>query len=376
MPKPHSDGHAEGTLAVMLDLLAIDSPSGSESAIRADLTGRLCELGIAVESDNSGNIIGRMEATEGLRMEPAVLLNCHMDTVPGATGVRPVVADGVLRSDGDAALGADDKAGIAAILTALKILKNKKFRHGPITVIFTVAEESGLNGAKALNVDNLGTIGRGYTLDAEAPVGTAICSAPSKSDVRVVFHGKAAHAGFAPEKGISAISLAARAIDRMRLLRIDEETTANIGSIYGGEVTNIVCDRCEISLEARSSTQERVKRYLAHVESCCSSAANDFGGSYEFFSEELYSGYRIAQDAPEFRIFEPICTSTGLSYHSEPTGGGSDGNIFRAHGLPVITLGAGYENAHTSSESISIRELGKLTRLVTALCRPIGHTGV
>ena len=354
-------------VSLMLELLAIDSPSCHEEHARIDLESRLKELCSTVQIDEKGNLLGRIGATAGHQESPTVLLCCHMDTVPSAVGVKPSIADGILRSDGTTALGADDKAGIAAILVALEHVVSRGMPHGPITVLFTVEEEIGLEGIKALDLAWLGPVDRGYILDARGPVGTAITSAPSKSDAKIIFHGKASHAGFAPEKGISAISLAARAIDRMKLLRIDEVTTANIGTIHGGEVTNVVCDRCEVALEVRSSTRERVNRHLAHMEFCCIKAVNDFGGSYEFLPIELYPGYMIDPSAKELTEFAGICKRICIEYRTAPTGGGSDTNILRIKGLPVITLGIGYEGAHTLGEELAIEQLGTLVRLVTAL---------
>ena len=361
---------ADKTVATMLELLAIDSPSGHEEKVRIHCVDRLLALGLTVDVDGKGNILGRLEASKGMEQASPVLLNCHMDTVPSAVQVRPSIVDGIFKSDGTTALGADDKAGIAAIFTALEVINDQQLSHGPLLVLLTVSEEIGLEGAKAFDMQSLGRIGRGYTLDASGKVGTAIISAPSKSDATIIFHGRASHAGFAPEAGISAISLAAKAIDGMKLLRIDTETTANIGTIHGGEVTNIVCDRCEVTLEVRSSTSERVNRHLAHLEFCCIKAVGALGGSYEFMPVELYPGYSIGKDAPELNYFEKVCKRLGLPFAAVPTGGGSDANIMRNQGIPVITLGIGYSGAHTLTESIVVQELENLTRLVVALCEP------
>lgn len=366
MPSPVADK----TIATMLELLAIDSPSGHEEKVRIHCVDRLSALGLTVNVDGNGNVLGRLEASKDCNQVSPVLLNCHMDTVPSAVQVKPSIVEGILKSDGTTALGADDKAGIAAIFTSLEIIRDQQVPHGPILVLFTVSEETGLEGAKAFDMRSLGPIGRGYTLDASGKVGTAIISAPSKSDATIVFHGRASHAGFAPEAGISAISLAAKAIDGMKLLRIDAQTTANIGTIHGGEVTNIVCDRCEVTLEVRSSTSERVNRHLAHLEFCCIKAVGALGGSYEFKPVELYPGYSIDTEAPELHYFEKVCKRLGLPFAAVPTGGGSDANIMRNQGLPVITLGIGYSGAHTLTESIVVQELENLTRLVVALCEP------
>ena len=364
-----SQSLAEKTAAVMIELISINSPSGREAAAREDLIQRLKKVHIAVETDDAGNIWGSLAATSGLEQIPPMLLNCHMDTVPNAVNAKPQIIEGVVKTDGTSALGADDKAGIAAILVALEQIQKEQIPHGPITLLFTVAEEVGLEGAKACDMTRLSTIGRGYTLDASGTIGTVITRAPSKSDATLVFHGRSAHAGFTPESGISAISMAARAIDLMNRVRIDEETTANIGTIRGGEVTNIVCDRCEVTLEVRSTTSERVKQHLAHLELCCIKAIAAFGGSYTFDSIELYPGYSIDDNAPELVSFSAVCADLGLPYNPVPTGGGSDANIMRNHGLPVVTLGIGYQGAHTATESVPLSELGKLTALVIALCK-------
>lgn len=361
---------ADLAATTMMQLIAIDSPSGHETQAGTDLVERLKALGVSIETDKAGNIFGTLPATKGMESKRAILLNCHIDTVPNAAGVKPQIQDGVIKTDGTTALGADDKAGIAAILVALNHMKENRLEHGPITLLFTVSEETGLQGAKAFDMTRLGSIARGYTLDASGTVGTVVTRAPSKSDATVVFHGRSAHAGFTPETGINAISLAARAIDTMRLLRIDEETTANVGTIRGGEVTNIVCDRCEVGLEVRSTTSEQVQRHLTHLELCCIKAVGAFGGSYEFDAVELYPGYQVASDAPELHLFENVCNRLGLPYLPIPTGGGSDANIMRNAGFPVLTLGIGYVGAHTSNESIELTELQKLTELVIALCDP------
>ncbi|MFA7019367.1 MAG: M20/M25/M40 family metallo-hydrolase [Sphaerochaetaceae bacterium] len=359
---------ADKTLKTMVELIAIDSPSGHEESIRLDLIERLSGLNIVVETDTAGNLLGHLAATKGYEQKPVILINCHMDTVPNAVKVTPIISDGFVRSDGTTALGADDKAGLAAALTALGTIQEKNIPHGPIVILFTVAEEVGLEGAKAFDIEKLGAISRGYTLDASGPVGTAILSSPSKSDATIVFHGKAAHAGFCPEKGLSAISLAARAIDRMRLLRIDHETTANIGTIHGGEVTNIVCDRCEVSLEVRSATKEQVNAHLAHIEFCCIKAINDFGGSYEFNPQELYPAYKIDEKDPQLLAFKAVCDRLNIPNAARNAGGGSDANILRNRGIPIINLALGYEGAHTLEESIAIQELGNITKLLVALC--------
>ncbi len=362
-----SDVYMERVLDLMLQLLAIDSPSGQETNMRIDLSKRLSRLGLSTETDSAGNLYGRLTATPGLEQAPTILLNCHMDTVPTAANVKPQVREGILYSDGTTALGADDKGGITALLMALESIIQSKSPHGAIVVLFTVSEETGLAGARQADMTRLGAIDRGYTLDASGPVGTVMFCAPFKSQADVVFHGKSAHAGFAPEKGISAISIAARAIDRMSLLRIDAETTANIGSIQGGAGTNIVCDRVEVVLETRSRVQSKMKAQIAHMRICCEEAVAALGGGFDFLVEQLYPGYHIPQEDPSLAVIKQACEKLGLPFRIIETGGGSDANILRAQGIPLVVLSVGYSGPHTSEESLPLKELDNLVRLLIEL---------
>lgn len=181
-----------------------------------------------------------------------------MDTVVPGNGIKPSIEDGYIKSDGTTILGADDKAGLAAMLEAITVLKEENIAHGKIEFIITVGEESGLVGAKALD-SSLVTAKFGYALDSDGKVGDIIVAAPTQAKVNATIYGKTAHAGVAPERGVSAITIASRAISKMPLGRIDEETTANIGRFEGGTQTNIVCDRVDILAEARSLIPEKWK---------------------------------------------------------------------------------------------------------------------
>lgn len=217
----------------------------------------------------------------------------------------------------------------------------------------------------------LGPIGRGYVLDAEGPIGGIIVKAAAKSDVKITFSGKAAHAGFAPQKGISAISAAAKAITEMKLLQVDEQTTANVGLIKGGEATNIVSDWCEIDLEVRSYSQEKLKKQLAHLEICCIKAIGAIGGSYEFMTTDLFPGYTVDHSDANLLHVQALCEQEGLPWRHIETFGGSDTSYLRQEGVPVLTLTSGYIHPHSPKEHIEIQQLEALTRLTIALCAPL-----
>lgn len=352
---------------MLFDLLAIDSPSGKEAVIAEFLEENLRTLGFALERDDIGNIYAKLAGTAGRTAEPMIMFNCHMDTVPSAVQVRPVVAETRLRTDGTSALGADDKAGIAAVLSALRTIIATSMSHPPLLVLFTVSEETGLWGARHASLTKLREVAYGYTLDASGPVGTVIVRAPSKYVVTATFHGRAAHAGFVPERGISAISMACRAVDRMKLLRIDEETTANVGSIHGGTSTNIVCDTATVVMETRSLLEEKVEAQAEHLRQCCLEAATEFGGTCEATIERLYFHYALAETEPPIQAVRTACEKLGIPFVTKPTTGGSDANVFNRAGIPVAVLSAGYRNAHSVDESLDLEQLKRLAALTLDL---------
>lgn len=354
-------------LSALFELLAIDSPSGQEQRIANHLIERLSRLGFTTEQDSAGNVYATLPASPGREQEPMVMFNCHMDTVPPAAGVHPVVTDGELRSDGTTALGADDKAGISAVMTALDAMIQENLPHPPLLVLFTVSEETGLTGARRVELPKLANVDHGYTLDASGPAGTAIIQAPSKYRLTATFHGRAAHAGFSPENGISAISMACRAIDKMKLLRIDSETTANIGSISGGGSTNIVCDTATVVMETRSLVEAKIEAQAEHMKRCCQQAATDFGGTCDVEIDRLYFLYALSEQAPVVQAVATACDRLKLPFVMKPTTGGSDANVFNRAGIPVAVLSAGYRNAHSVQETLNLNEFERLTALVLEL---------
>lgn len=354
-------------LATLLELLAIDSPSGHEAKIASHLIGQLESLGFTTEQDPAGNVYATLPASPGREQDPMIMFNCHMDTVPPATGVHPVVMDGELRSDGTTALGADDKAGIAAVMTALDSIRQDDLPHPPLMVLFTVSEETGLSGARMAELQRLSNVDHGYTLDASGAAGTAVVQAPSKYRITATFHGRAAHAGFIPEKGISAISMACRAVDKMKLLRVDPETTANIGSISGGGGTNIVCETATIVMETRSLVESKIEAQTEHMKQCCLQAAEDFGGTCDVDIERLYFLYSIPERSPVVQAVATACEKLKLPFVTKQTTGGSDANVFNRAGIPVAVLCAGYRNAHSVHEVLVLNEFSRLTALVLEL---------
>ncbi|GGB05149.1 M20/M25/M40 family metallo-hydrolase [Macrococcus hajekii] len=363
----------ERLVETFLELVQIDSETGFEREIADHLIKTFEELNYHVIEDDSqkdthfgaGNLIVNIEGNESKK---PIYFSCHMDTVTPGKGIKPVINNGVIETDGTTILGADDKAGIAVLLETLKVIKEEKVDHGPIQIIISVGEESQLVGAKAFDSAYL-TSEFGYALDSGNKVGTIVTAAPSQAKIEVTITGKTAHAGLEPEKGISAINIAAKSVSRMTLGRIDEETTANIGRFEGGTVTNIVADSCYILGEARSLDQDKLDRQIAHMKEVFEATAEGMGGRAEVNIIPSYPSFNVAEDSDVVKVAYQAAENVGLSPVTKKSGGGSDANIFNSYGVPTIVLAVGYEQIHTKQEKMPISELVKLTEQVLEIIK-------
>lgn len=354
-----------------ISYVQIDSETKAEGQFAAYLKNQLESLGLHVASDTAGekigsdgnNLVGRLNGT--LPGEP-IIFSAHMDTVVPGKGIVPQIADGVIRSAGDTILGADDKGGIAAIIEVLQMLKESGVPHRTVEVLLTIAEEGGLNGAKNMDM-SLVTGSQGFVLDSGGTPGQIVIKAPSQDKIEARILGRPAHAGICPEEGISAIQVAASAIQNMNLLRIDEETTANIGIIRGGDATNIVCPEVWIKAEARSLTEEKLTAQTQHMVKCVEEACTAFGATSEIQVTREYGGYSVGAEDPLLKFTETCMTEMAIKPYRAASGGGSDTNIFNNRGLKLLNLGTGMAKSHTLDEYITVKDLIDLTRLVHKL---------
>lgn len=358
-----------------MELVQVNSESGHEQEICRVLKQKFSALGLHVLEDDSasrsghgaGNLICNLEATEGGEQAPVIFFTSHMDTVVPGNDIKPRLdEDGYIRSDGTTILGSDDKAGIAAMLEAIRVLQEQKIAHGRIQFVITVGEESGLNGARAMD-PKLMEAEFGYALDSNGEVGQIAVAAPSQAKISITFEGKSAHAGVNPEDGISAITVASRAVSKMPLGRIDSETTANIGSFMGSGQTNIVCDQVKLEAEARSLVQEKLERQVEAMRSSCYAAAEEMGAKVEFHSELIYPSFKYDENTPVVSLAMRAAKAIGRTPATFHTGGGSDANIFNGMGIPTVNLAVGYEHIHTTSEQMPVRELAATAELVIAI---------
>lgn len=359
-----------------VELVQVDSETGDEKEIAEVLKKKFTELGVEVREDDSmketGHGANNLVCTWKGDVDSAetIYFTSHMDTVVPGKGIKPQIKDGYITSDGTTILGADDKAGLAAILETIKVYNEQELPHGTVQFVITAGEESGLVGSRALD-SSLLTAAFGYAIDSDGPVGDIVVSAPTRATVLAKVYGKTAHAGVAPEKGVSAITVAAKAISKMPLGRIDEETTANIGSFAGGKQTNIVCDYVEILAEARSLEASKMEAQVQKMKQAFEQTAESMGARAEVEIKVEYPGYKQKAGDRVVEVARAAAKTIGRDSKLTSSGGGSDANVIAGIGIPTVNLSVGYEEIHTTNERIPVGELVKTAELVAAIIREV-----
>ncbi|OIQ26480.1 M20/M25/M40 family metallo-hydrolase [uncultured Vibrio sp.] len=347
-------------------LIKIDSESRFELEIAQALAEQLGELGFTVhklpvpeEVSNGFNVYARLEG----KLDDSIVLSCHMDTVAPGNNIEPIIEDGVIRSKGNTILGGDDKSGIAAIMEAVRCIQAENLEHKTIELAFTVHEEGGLQGSKHFDMSYIQS-DKAIVLDSGGPIGTIINRAPGQQSMTFTIKGRPAHAGLAPEEGISAIGVAADAITNMNLLRIDEETTANIGIVEGGQATNIVMPELKVVAEARSLNGQKLTMQVNHMVDTFQAAADKHGAEVELDSKRAYEAYVIEEDHAHIVSIKQSFEALGIEPQAQPTGGGSDANNFNEKGLVTVNLSTGMAKVHTTDEFITVDDLTKTTQFM------------
>lgn len=361
-----------------MELVQVDSETGFEAEIAEVLKKRFTELGLEVVEDKAkektghgaNNLICTLKGNKD-GVDP-IYFTSHMDTVVPGKGIKPSIQDGYIVSDGTTILGSDDKAGLSAMLEAIRVLKENNIKHGDVQFVITVGEESGLVGAKALDSSMIHAK-FGYALDSNGKVGDIIVAAPTQAKINAIIKGKTAHAGVAPEKGVSAITIAAKAIAKMPLGRIDEETTANIGRFEGGKQTNIVVDHVEILAEARSLVPEKMEAQVKAMKEAYETTANEMGGEAIVDIKVMYPGFKQQVGDEVVEVARKAAASIGRESQLLKSGGGSDANVIAGFGIPTVNLAVGYEEIHTTNERIPVEELVKITELVAAIIEEVAN---
>lgn len=336
------------------ELCAIESPYGREAACAERVGGELRALGLAPTADAAGNLFASLPSANG-GIEGGVLLCAHLDTVPLTGPVDPVCDDGIWTNRHDAILGADNKAAVAVMLQAARRWAREP-PPIPVELLFTVGEEDALRGAKDFDASRLRSR-FGYVFDHASPIGEIVLASPHYHRIVAELHGVAAHAGIRPQDGRSAIVAAARAIAAMPLGRLDEETTANVGTIAGGSGINVVPERCRVEAEVRSLDEQKVEALVSELVDHLTDGANAAECDLDVNVARLFHGYRLKPSAPEVQTAEAALRACGHAPRHIATGGGSDANALIAAGFPCANLANGTEHPHQPNEQVTVAAL-------------------
>src|SRR3954447_26152427 len=361
--RPASDAERARLNDTFAALCAIASPFGHEQACSERIRAELGGMGISAEADAVGNLLASLPG----RGERTILLCAHMDTVDdGGVPIEPVLVDEGWENANAGILGADNKAAVAVIL---ELARRCSIEGSPVSLelLFTVSEEDALWGAKQFDASRLGAE-FGYVFDHATPIGEVVTASPTYYRVAADFHGRAAHAGIRPEAGRSAIVAAASAIPAMPLGRLDEQTTANVGSIHGGAgSTNIVPERCRLLAETRSLDAGRVEDVVSQLVDAIHDGASHAECDVDVTSERLFVGYRVKPSAPVVQAAEAALRECGYEPRRIVTGGGSDANVLELAGLPCVNLANGTERNHEPTERVSVAALEGMLDVAFAL---------
>lgn len=361
-------------ISTFKELVTIGSESQKEGSFHELLKNKFQQLGLEIYEDQTrgdnelggNNLICTLPST--LPTASPLFFSCHTDTVSPGENIKPQIRDNIIYSDGTTVLGADDKAGIAIMLELIEVLLETKTPHGTLEFILTTREEIGLLGAQALNLKNV-TSKSGFVLDSAGPVGSIIVASPYLYSLEINIKGQAAHAGLEPELGISAIEIASKAIATMKLGRIDQETTANIGTIKGGTGANIVAPTVEILGEARSISLAKCQEQIKHMFDTFQETALAFGGEFTGESTLKSTGYVLTPENKTVALATKALESLNIKPNYQNSGGASDANVFNAQGKEALALSIGYEKIHTVDEYIPIKELVKSVELAYTLVK-------
>jgi tripeptide aminopeptidase len=369
---------APDVLALFVELAALPSPPGEERAVADRVLDYVSALGLEADEDAAGAVVGSTMGNIYCRLpanggggEP-VFLCAHLDTVPPEAPIEPVVGeDEVVRNGAGTILGADDKSAVAAMLEATARLVEEDRAHSGVELLFTPKEEVGLLGAGAFDESRL-SAKVGYVYDHAGPIGEIILGAPHQQKLDVRFHGRAAHAGMYPEEGRSAIAAAARAIADLRLGRLDDETSANVGRIQGGTARNVVPEWCGFSAEARSHNERKLADLIREMVDTVTFAASLEECEVETQVSGLSRGYRFRRDDLAVRVAASALERAGHEPAYILSGGGADANVFNERGLQCVNLANGMTDIHTPDERIAVADLHEMVEVTLALVQAAG----
>lgn len=345
-----------------MEMVRIDSESGNESQMMEYLLRVIPEVGGKARLDSYGNLIATFEA-KGCQGKDPILLSCHADTVKPGVGIEPVIENGVISSKGDTILGADDKAGIAEVLEALRVAPV----HPPIEFAVSRQEEVGLLGVKNMDFSKL-TAKKGFLMDNDT-LETIVIGGPSYFTIDVEITGKAAHAGMEPEKGINAIFAAAKAIAALELGRLDPGTTANVGIIEGGMIRNGVPEKAKFYAECRSSDHEKAQKLADKMVATIKEQVVSTGAKVDIRTENLCRAVSIPSDSWTVKIAKQALETVGIHADTVFITGFTDASIYNNQGIEMAAVGIGAQNEHALDEKIAVEDMIKAKDMLVEILR-------
>ena len=359
-------------LDLFLELCALPSPSGKERAV-ADRVGEyLTALGLEWDEDGTAEELGGDTGTIYCRLPgangsgTAIFLCAHTDTVPPEAAIEPVVEEGVVRNAAGTILGSDNKAAIAVMLDAARRIVEDGREHAGVELVLTPQEEVSLRGAAAFDSGRL-VARTGFVYDQGAAIGEIVLGSPHGRVLDFRFHGRAAHAGMAPEEGRSAVAAAARAIADFRLGRIDAETSANVGVVSGGTARNVVPEWCTFQAEVRSHDERKANELVREMLETAAFAASLADCEVESEVKPSFPGYRFRESDPVVRLAAGALSACGFEPTYALSGGGADANVFNERGLRCVNLANGMTDIHTPDERIAVEDLDAMVDVTLAL---------
>lgn len=345
-----------------LNLVRIAGPSKSEKDVAGYVSKKLEDMDFSVREDdsgekidgNTGNIIAYKSSN--YKTDLTLLFSSHMDTVKPCENVNPIVREKSVFSDGTTILGADDRAGINAILTGLERIFSSGMDYPNIEVVFTIAEEIGLYGSRYIDATKLKSK-TGFVFDCSLSPGNIVSQTPSSVVFDITCKGRASHAAVAPEKGIHSIKIASNAISRLETGRLDEDTVFNIGTITGGTATNIVPEETAVKGEVRCFNEEKLTAVLENTKNVFKTEAEKLNGSIDFKIEPKYRGFNLTKENEAIKIISKAMENLKTECVFNKYTGGSDANNFIEKGIQTVNIGLGTQNVHSKQESIPIKNL-------------------
>lgn len=351
-----------------LEIVPIYNPSKHEDELVLWLVDKLTAIGVkSIVQDDFGNVIAKIDSNIPDN-DKSIMFITHLDSVRPCNGISVKIedtkSDYIIKPKSNTILSADDKAGISAIIEAVRIIKNNKIERPNIELVFTVQEEIGLLGAKALDYSQFKSK-IAFSVDAEGPVGSIITQGPTQKQFLMDFYGKSAHAGMSPEKGINSICVAADFLNNATIGRIDHATTSNIGLMKGGIATNIIPELTSLKGEVRSLFESKIDGIIGSYKLAAQKSVEKFPGArYEFVDKFTYHSFLIDTNNAGVKLAVRACNNSNINPIITSIGSGSDANIFNSNDIDTLILGAGFQNSHSLDESISFSQLSLLCTLI------------